>query len=99
MLFNLAGINNLSKAVSGTVKVKLIDKEGKSVSEQIFKEKLESYLRTDIPVSLTLPTSAGGYVLVAEFTPENGKTVISRRFLKVGKVAEYKYFEVNPIIK
>lgn len=99
MLFNLAGINNLSKAVSGTVKVKLIDKEGKSVSEQIFKEKLESYLRTDIPVSLTLPTGAGGYVLVAEFTPENGKTVISRRFLKVGKVAEYKYFEVNPIIK
>ena len=41
--------------------------------------------------------AAGGYVLVAEFTPENGTPVISRRFLKVGQAANYSYFNINPI--
>ena len=61
--------------------------------------KLDSYLRTDIPVSIVLPAEVGGYVLVAEFTPENGGTVISRRFLKIGESPDYKYFKVNPILK
>lgn len=99
LMFNLYGINNLSKVANGTVKVKLLDEKGKSVSNQDLTVKLESFLRSDIPVSIALPTEAGGYVLVAEFTPENGQTVISRRFLKIGDAAEYKYFKVNPIIK
>lgn len=99
MLFNLVGVNNLTSPVSGTVKLKLIDQTGRSNSEQTISVKLASFLRTDIPVSLILPTQAGGYVLVAEFTPESGKTVVSRRFLKVGLVKEYSYFNLNPISK
>jgi hypothetical protein len=99
LLFNLAGINNLHQPSNGSVKLSLLDSKGKSFSEQTFLVKLESFVRTDIPVSMVLPTNAGGYLLVSEFTPENGKTVVSRRFLKVGDAKEYKYFNLNPISK
>jgi len=94
--FRLTGINNLGNSSSGTVKLRLVDQTGKYVSEQKFPVKLQSFLRTDIPVSLTLPAETGGYVLVAEFTPENGSPVVSRRFLKIGKAANYSYFNINP---
>jgi len=99
LLFNLAGINNNPAAASGTVKIKLIDSKGKAVSEQTQQVKIPSYLRTDIPVSIALPAQAGGYLLVAEFTPENGQPVISRRFIRVGKLAEYSYYKLNPDTK
>ena len=94
--FRLTGINNLGNSSSGTVKLRLVDQTGKYVSEQKFPVKLQSFLRTDIPVSMTLPAESGGYVLVAEFTPENGSPVVSRRFLKIGKTNNYSYFNINP---
>ena len=96
LLFNLVGINNLPSIVSGSVKLKMIDQNGKSTSEQTIPVKLQSFLRTEIPISLNLPTLSGGYVMVAEFTSENGTPVTSRRFLKVGKAGEYSYFNLNP---
>jgi hypothetical protein len=48
---------------------------------------------------LVLPAETGGYLLVAEFTSENGTTIISRRFLKIGQAKEYSYFNLNPISK
>ncbi len=96
LLFNLVGINNLAGTAVGTVKIKLMDRKGRSTSEQTVPVKLNSYVRTDIPVSLVLPAEAGGYVLVAEFTPEKGRPVISRRFLKVGQAEKYNYFKLNP---
>jgi len=96
LLFNLAGINNLAATATGKVKIRLINQNGKSASEQNFPVRLNSYVRTDIPVSLVLPAEAGGYLLVAEFTPDNGPTVISRRFLKIGKAANYTYFNLSP---
>jgi len=74
----------------------MIDQNGKSTSEQTIPVKLQSFLRTEIPISLNLPTLSGGYVIVAEFTSENGTPVTSRRFLKVGKAGEYSYFNLNP---
>ncbi len=99
LLFNLAGINNLSKEVSGAVKIKLINHKGKTFAEQDLPVSLPSYLRTNIPVSINLPADAGGYVLVAEFTPVNGEKVISRRFLKIGQLASYQYYDINPTSK
>ena len=96
LLFNLAGINNQNATAKGNVKLKLIGQNGKISLEQDFPVSLNSFLRTDIPVSIYLPTEAGGYVLVAEFTPENGKPVISRRFLKVGQSENYRYYLLNP---
>ncbi len=99
LMFNLVGVNNNPVTATGSVKIKMIDSTGKSVSEQIQKVKLTSFLRTDIPVSMTLPSQPGGYVLVAEFTPENGKTVISRRFIKIGKSENYNYYKLDPFSK
>ena len=99
LLFNLVGVNNFANPVAGIVKLKLIDQTGKYVAEQTLQVKLQSYLRNDIPVSLTFPTQPGGYLLVAEFTPENGVPVISRRFLKVGQTANYLYYQLSPKTK
>jgi beta-galactosidase len=96
LMFNLAGINNLATTATGKVKINLLDQNGKSVLEQNFPVILNSFVRTDIPISLLLPSESGGYLLVAEFTPEGGKTVISRRFLKIGKSANYSYFSLSP---
>ena len=96
LLFNLAGVNNLSSVVNGTVKVKLIDSTGKNTKEQVFTVKLPSYLRTAIPVSIALPEQPGGYILLAEFTPENGKPVVSRRFVRIGQAEQYKWFNLQP---
>lgn len=97
--FNLVGLNNLTSPVSGTVKVKLINQKGKTTSEQKLPVKLGAYERNEIPVSVSLPSVSGGYVLVAEFTPANGSPVISRRFLRIGQEANNSYYNLSPISK
>ena len=48
---------------------------------------------------ISLPRKAGGYLLVAEFIADGKReAVISRRFIKVGKLAEYKYFDMQPAL-
>lgn len=96
LLFNLTGVNNLTAATTGTVRIKLIDQKGRNTSEQTIPVKLDSYVRTNIPSAVVLPLEPGGYAVVAEFTPENSRPVISRRFLKVGQAEKYHYFELNP---
>jgi len=96
LLFNLVGINNLNSRVKGKVILKIIDQKGNVLPEQSLTVNLQSFLRTDIPVSLTLPAKEGGYVVVAEFTPENGETVVSRRFIRVGESPDYSYFKLKP---
>jgi hypothetical protein len=95
-LFNLVSINQLNKTVSGTVRIQLIGQKGEVLTRQELKVQLDSFVRKEIPVSLILPAVPGGYVLVAEFTPENGSAVISRRFLKVGEASTYNYYTLKP---
>jgi hypothetical protein len=98
LLFSLAGINNHNTSVKGHVKVKMVAQNGGISSEKSLAVQLEPG-RTDIPVSLTLPDTPGGYVLVAEFSQESGTPVTSRRFLKIGQADNYKYFNLNPLSK
>jgi hypothetical protein len=72
-----------------------LDSSGKAVVEQSSEVKLQPYLRTDIPVSIQLPEVSGGYVLVAEFTPEGGAPVMSRRFLRVGQSEKYSFYNLS----
>jgi hypothetical protein len=96
LLFNLAGINNLGSPAVGKVRIRMINQQGKTSGEQEFPVIMASYARSDIPVSLTLPLVPGGYVLTAEFTPENGTPVISRRYIKVGELKEYAFYRLEP---
>jgi len=45
-----------------------------------------------------LPQQAGGYLVVAEYYPEDKKEpVISRRYITVGKEnTTYEYYEIKP---
>jgi hypothetical protein len=85
--------------VSGTITIKVYNSMGIINSEKSIMVKLPSWLRTDIPVGIKLPAQPGGYLLVAKFTPENGSPVLSRRFLKVGEMATYSYFSMDPKVK
>lgn len=96
LLFNLAGINNNRIEIDGTVKLKLINQKGQPMVEKSIPVKLAPQVRTDIPVSVSLPFETGGYVLSAEFVPKNSTPVISRRFIKVGKAPGYSFYELNP---
>lgn len=76
--------------------VKLLDQNGKNVGEKAINVSLQPYVRSDIPISILLLSKAGGYLLVAEFTSEGADhPVISRRFIKIGVVPEYKYFDMH----
>jgi hypothetical protein len=96
LLFTLAGVNNHPVPVCGTVTVKIYDSAGKSGPEQSMAVTLPSYLRKDLPVAITLPREPGGYLLVAEFRPENGPAVLSRRFIRIGEIPNYTYYNLSP---
>jgi hypothetical protein len=96
LVFNLSGINNRVTEISGLTKLKLINSQGKPVSEKSIPIKLAAVGRTDIPVAINLPADAGGYLLIAEFSDGKAKPVISRRYIKVGQAETYHYFEMKP---
>ncbi len=95
--FSLAGINNNQERISGQVNLKLLDSKGKAVVEKAMEVTLDPLQRTDFIVSMDLPRQAGGYLVIAAFTPA-GSTheKISRRFIRVGNLSEYSFFDLQP---
>jgi hypothetical protein len=57
---------------------------------------LKALSREYIPFSFNIPARKGGYLLISEFTGNNKSPVISRRYIRVGEMSEYSYFEVKP---
>jgi beta-galactosidase len=85
LVFNLVGINDLKEKVSGTVTAKLMDSEGKLVSQLKQKVELPAYQRKNIPAFFTLPQKEGGYLILSEFVIDGSNEVYkSRRYVKVG---------------
>jgi hypothetical protein len=94
--FRLARINDANTEVNGKVTLKILDSTGKTVSKKIISVTLDSFDRSSFPVEISLPKKPGGYLLLAEFiSGGNQNPVISRRFLKIGSVPEYKFFEIK----
>ena len=99
-IFSLAGVNDFRDKVTGHVALALFDKNGNKISGPELNATLLPDIRTDIPVSLTLPAKPGGYMLTATFTPDDpkyGKATLSRRYIRIGELAEYRFFE--PAVK
>jgi hypothetical protein len=92
----LAKINDLNKDVSGKVTLRILDSYGKTVSKTGMAVAFSAFERTSDLAEISLPKKPGGYLLIAEFIA-NGSTnpVISRRYIKVGKVPEYIFFEIK----
>jgi beta-galactosidase len=94
--FKLTKINDENKEVSGKVTLKILDNEGKTSVKKIVPVSISSFDRSSISVELVLPKKPGGYLLLAEFLAEGSKRpIISRRFIKVGVVHQYKYFDMQ----
>jgi hypothetical protein len=95
--FKLVKINDLDKEAKGNIFLKILDSDGKKVEQKMMAVTLSAFDRSSFPVEISLPKKPGGYLLLAEFNAEGSeKTVISRRFIKVGEAGEYKYFELQP---
>jgi beta-galactosidase len=96
LVFNLVKVNDTGKQVSGTLSLSICDNSGKVAVKQAIPVNLAAYDRSFLPAEITIPEKPGGYLLVAEFIAKDGsKPVISRRFIKVGEVSEYAYFEME----
>ena len=92
----LAKINDLNKDVSGKVTLKILDSYGKTVSKTSLADAFSAFERISDLAGISLPKKPGGYLLLAEFLA-NGTfdPVISRKYIKVGKVSEYNFFEIK----
>jgi hypothetical protein len=96
LLFKLSKVNDLKSGVEGNVILKVIDGEGKTVFKKSMPVVFSAFDRSSFPVEISLPKKPGGYLLVAEFMPDNSnKPVISRRYIKVGDLEDYKFFEMK----
>lgn len=95
--FKLVSVNDLSIPVSGKAELSIVDYKGTAVFKKSFDVTMAPYERSFFPVDIILPEKPGGYLLLAGFTAKNEtKPVFSRRFLKIGKPDEYRFFEMKP---
>jgi hypothetical protein len=61
------------------------------------KIELPAYQRVNIPAFFNLPKTAGGYLILAEFSKDGSTEVIkSRRYIKVGGIEKPVFWEVKP---
>jgi len=99
LTFNLVGVNDYSRDVKGQVVLRLIDARGKEASRQQREVVIAAYDKLYVPTAMVLPAEAGGYLLLAEFTPQietSPSTVISRRYIRIGKSDEYGFYDYEP---
>ncbi len=95
--FNLVGINDENKDVSGRVKLILLDSDGIQVYANEYDIDIEAYGRENLPVCIGLPEKEGGYLVTTQYT-QTGKDDIykSRRYIRVGAGQDYAFPEILP---
>lgn len=102
LTFNLVGVNDNPESTSGRVVLRLLDCRGQESGRKTVSVTVPAFGKQYMPVSLTLPRQAGGYLLLAEFSPQSPQgakgagSVISRRYLKVGAGLRYRFFDYQP---
>ena len=95
--FKLAKINDLSSNVPGKVTLSILGSDGKVISKKVIPVVLTAFDRSALSTEVTLPGKPGGYLLTAEFKAEGtSRSALSRRFIKVGKLSDYKFYEMQP---
>jgi beta-galactosidase len=97
LVFNLVGINDLNIKSAGTVTVKLLDADGKVISENSQKAEIKPFGRENIPYSISLPKKEGGYLILSEFKNENSSEILkSRRYIRIGNNKNIAFIKVSP---
>ena len=96
LVFNLVKVNDAGQQVSGTLSLSFLDSSGEEAVKQTIPVTLTPFDRSYLPVEITIPEKPGGYLLVAEFIASgNNRPVISRRYIRVGEVKEYNFFDMK----
>lgn len=93
--FNLVGVTDLQKTVSGTVRLKLLDANGSDFWDDTVALDIRPNENKYVPMCLPLPEKPGGYVVVAEFYEDGQSPVLSRRFIKVGELDSYSFYDLD----
>ncbi len=86
--FKLFGINDNSSEQQGVASLKLIDAEGKVVTEESFDVQIAPHFEQNYVINITLPDNPGGYLLLSELIDSNNISQISRRYIRVGDTGE-----------
>jgi beta-galactosidase len=96
LAFNLIGVTDELSPVAGSVRLRLLDSDGKEVWRESRQVVIPAYANKYIPVCLNLPVKSGGYLMVAEFMRDGTDfPVLSRRYIRVGDEIP-KYFTLEP---
>ena len=93
LMFNLVGVNDFNSEKSGDITIRLLNDEGREVYSQVSNIEIPAYGTHFKPVSITLPDEVGGYLLLSELLlPGSNEPVISRRYIRVGELTEYGFY-------
>ena len=94
--FNLVGVTDRQEPVHGKVRVRLVDSEGHDVWGQETAVSIPAHQNQYTPVSIPLPKRPGGYAVTSEFREaDNTVPVVSRRYIRIGRVEEYRFYNVT----
>jgi hypothetical protein len=95
--FKLAAITDEPATVKGRVELTITDATGRMVYIEKLAVNIEPFGRTDIPVTVKLPSKKGGYLVKTEFFREGtNEVMMSRRYIRVGEDAVVNYPMVKP---
>ncbi len=95
LMFNLVGVNDFNNKKSGDITIRLLNDEGHEVLSQKSHIEIPAYGAQFKPVSITMPDAAGGYLLLCELMqPGSKEPVISRRYIRVGELDDYRFFNL-----
>jgi hypothetical protein len=93
LILKLMGVNDLSTTQKGSLTFKILDSNMKvSSQEESFFINVAAHDKKFIAAKIHCPDTPGGYLLISELTDENGKTQISRRYIRVGTVDDSMQF-------
>ncbi|MDW3211989.1 MAG: glycoside hydrolase family 2 TIM barrel-domain containing protein [Reichenbachiella sp.] len=92
--FNIQVVNDTTVAKTGSVRYELMDVQGAVVAEGIQQVAVQPFWQTLLPVTLTLPEKAGGYLILTTLDDPNSNRMkqVSLRYIQVGDIDKPEYF-------
>ncbi|MEP0367037.1 MAG: glycoside hydrolase family 2 TIM barrel-domain containing protein [Cyclobacteriaceae bacterium] len=84
---NLLAINDSLGVKKGRVTIQILDHQSKEVFSDQKEVTVDEFWQTDIPLSITLPETKGGYMILTTLDDTSGNSMnqVSRRYIIVGE--------------
>ncbi|MCK5907854.1 MAG: hypothetical protein KAG37_09700, partial [Flavobacteriales bacterium] len=84
--FNVLAVNDAQEDKKGKLTIKLVDANNKETIVKEFDIELIKFWQKYIPMSITLPSTPGGYAIISELNEEGSDEIVQKsiRFINVG---------------